>query len=99
MRWQLVITFNLGRPLFPGSSNQDQLLKIFQTLGTPDENVWPGLKDMPDYTANYPIYPRQDLLQIIPKIERQGIDLLEKMLEYDPDRRILAADALNRNIS
>ena len=98
MKW-LQVFLLIGRPIFPGSSNQDQLLKIFQTLGTPDENTWPSLKDMPDYTANYPIYPRLDLLVSIPKIEKVGIDLLEKMLEYDPERRILASDALNRIIN
>ena len=68
-------------------------------LGTPDESIWPTLKDMPDYTANYPIYPRQDLLQLIPKIERQGVDLLERMLEYDPEKRILASEALLRTFN
>ena len=30
-----------GRALFPGKSNDDQLLKIFALLGTPNETVWP----------------------------------------------------------
>ena len=29
-----------GRPLFPGSSESDQLLKIFKTLGTPSIKQW-----------------------------------------------------------
>jgi serine/threonine protein kinase len=28
-------------PLFPGSSELDQLRKITQILGTPEEHVWP----------------------------------------------------------
>lgn len=29
------------RPLFPGNSEVDQLLKITTVLGTPSENDWP----------------------------------------------------------
>ncbi|KAG7866989.1 hypothetical protein KL918_003184 [Ogataea parapolymorpha] len=31
-----------GKPLFPGSSNEDQLLKIFRIMGTPNERTWPA---------------------------------------------------------
>ena len=31
------------RPLFPGDSEIDQLFKIFRQLGTPTEEVWPGV--------------------------------------------------------
>lgn len=30
-----------GRPLFPGKNNEDQLLRIFKLLGTPNEATWP----------------------------------------------------------
>lgn len=34
-------------PLFTGKSDQDQLNKIFRTLGTPNENIWPGYSRLP----------------------------------------------------
>ena len=37
------------RPLFPGDSEIDQLYKIFQMLGTPDEENWPEVSHLPDY--------------------------------------------------
>ena len=48
------------RPIFKGEEakldskknvpfQKDQLLKIFEVLGTPDESDWPGLVDMPEY--------------------------------------------------
>ena len=30
-----------GIPLFPGSSEKDMLVKIFQLLGTPPKSEWP----------------------------------------------------------
>ncbi len=49
-----------GRPLFPGSSEADQLMKIFKTLGTPNKKAWPGLAELPEYkvttaTAHCPL--------------------------------------------
>lgn len=40
---------NAGRPLFPGSDVDDQLKRIFKLLGTPTEDSWPGLTQLPEY--------------------------------------------------
>jgi serine/threonine protein kinase len=40
-----------GRPLFPGNSEQDELVKIFKLLGTPTENDWPEMKYLPQYSV------------------------------------------------
>ena len=34
-------------PLFRGRGEMDQLAKIFNVLGTPNENRWPGISEMP----------------------------------------------------
>ena len=39
----------LRRYLFPGTSEIDQLSKIFALRGTPDEKSWPELLEMPNY--------------------------------------------------
>jgi hypothetical protein len=36
----------LGKPLFPGRSDLEQLPVIFEKLGVPDEKEWPGVKSM-----------------------------------------------------
>ncbi|KAL8754866.1 MAG: hypothetical protein Q9184_004986, partial [Pyrenodesmia sp. 2 TL-2023] len=38
-----------GRPLFPGTTNEDQLQKIFRLMGTPSERSWPGITAFPEY--------------------------------------------------
>ena len=40
---------NSGRPLFPGTSDADQLDSIFRLMGTPDPTGYPGIVDLPDY--------------------------------------------------
>ena len=37
------------RPLFPGINDIDQMFRVFQALGSPTTEVWPGVADLPDY--------------------------------------------------
>ncbi|KAI8370694.1 serine/threonine-protein kinase pef1 [Radiomyces spectabilis] len=84
-----------GRPLFPGTANDDQLQKIFRMLGTPTEQTWPGISQLSEYKPTQTIYPPQHINQVLPMIDPVGIDLLHRMLQYQPHLRISAADALN----
>ncbi|XP_062907963.1 cyclin-dependent kinase 2-like isoform X2 [Mobula hypostoma] len=83
------------KPLFPGDSEIDQLFRIFRTLGTPNESVWPGVTQLPDYKANFPQWNRQDFNKILPNLDIDGRDLLMQMLQYDPNKRISAKIAIS----
>lgn len=83
-----------GRPLFPGTTNEDQLQKIFRLMGTPSERTWPGITQFPEYKTNWPVYATQDLRVILPQIDQVGLQLLGAMLQLRPELRISAADAL-----
>jgi hypothetical protein len=48
-----------GRPLFPGSSEADQLNRIFKLLGTPTPKTWPGMVDLPEYKETFTKFPVQ----------------------------------------
>lgn len=48
-----------------------------RTLGTPDENLWPGVSDLPDYKSSFPKWPVQNLQQVIPSLGQNGADLLQ----------------------
>lgn len=81
-------------PLFPGDSEIDELFKIFRVLGTPTEAIWPGVSQLPDYKPSFPQWPAVSLSKAVPYLDSDGIDLLSKMLVYDPGKRISAKRAL-----
>lgn len=83
-----------GRPLFPGSNNEDQLQKIFRLMGTPDEYTWPNISSQPNYKPDFPVYPPQDLRKIIPQIDNAALDLLMGLLQMMPEKRLTAEQAL-----
>ncbi|CAI5530143.1 unnamed protein product [Closterium sp. Naga37s-1] len=72
------------RPLFPGDSEIDELFKIFRMLGTPNDDNWPGVSQLPDYKTSFPQWTSKDHQSIVPTLEKSGIDLLSKMLCLDP---------------
>lgn len=83
-----------GRPLFPGTTNEDQITRIFRIMGTPTERSWPGITQLPEYKPTFQMYATQDLRNILPAIDPNGIDLLQRMLQVRPELRISAQDAL-----
>ena len=83
-----------GEALVPGDCEVHTLMEIFQLLGTPTEEVWPGVSALADFHMEFPRWAPKDLLDVVPGLGADGVDLLQQLLTYDPARRITAAAAL-----
>eukprot|EP01038_Epipyxis_sp_PR26KG_P005665 gene5665-7822_t len=82
------------RPLFPGDSEIDEIFKIFRILGTPNEEVWPGVTALQDWNDDFPVWPSLNVGKFCPGLGEVGVDLVEQLLSIDPRRRISAIEAL-----
>jgi serine/threonine protein kinase len=82
-------------PLFSGDSEIDQIFKIIQMYGTPTEKMWPGITKLPDYKLTFPQFKGKGLNSYSSNLDENGLDLLSKMIVYDPCKRISAKGALN----
>lgn len=70
---------------------------MFRILGTPTEKDWPGIDTFKNYdTMLVPVHEKRPLKEIFPNLylDEEGIDLLQRMLIYDPSQRITAKSAL-----
>uniref|UniRef100_T1ISK1 Cyclin-dependent kinase 20 n=1 Tax=Strigamia maritima TaxID=126957 RepID=T1ISK1_STRMM len=82
-------------PVFPGENDINQLSVVLQFLGTPTEESWPGMTQLPDY--NKIEFPKQKAVpfeEIFQTACSEAIDLLKKFLVYASNTRIPAEKAL-----
>ncbi|EIM21598.1 Pkinase-domain-containing protein [Wallemia mellicola] len=84
----------LGQPLFPGESGIDQLVEIIKVLGTPTKDQ---IKTMnPNYMEHkFPqIKPHPFTKVFRPRTPQDSIDLITNLLQYTPEQRLTAIDAM-----
>ncbi|CAN6440947.1 unnamed protein product [Victoria cruziana] len=82
-----------NQALFPGDSELQQLLHIFRLLGTPNEEVWPGVTMLKNW-HEFPQWKPNSLSTVVPDLDPAGLDLLSMMLQYEPSKRISAKKAM-----
>lgn len=83
-----------GRALFPGTTEADQLQKIFEIVGTPNPLYWPRVVELPEWRSDFKQYAPQPWEHIMPRQEPVTLDLLANLLQCDPDRRLKGPTAL-----
>ena len=63
--------------------------------GTPTEKTWPGITKLPDFKLTFPQFKGKGLGAYCSTLDDAGLDLLQKMVVYDPCKRISAKSALS----
>ena len=83
----------LQRPLFPGTTELNQLQRIFSVLGTPQSDTWPGVETLPNYIEFMPCN-KVPLHELFPEASPGFITLMESLLVPNPQGRCTAKEAL-----
>ena len=83
------------RPLFPGSSEADQIYKICSVLGSPTHTNWPeGMKLASQMNFRFPQFVPTSLASLIPHASAEAIHIITDLLNYDPNQRPTASQTL-----
>ena len=80
-----------------GKNESDQLKKIFKIRGTPSDTYAPSLKELSEWGVGENVFdpwPEDDIKKYVPNLDSEGVDLLLKFLQIEPDKRISAEEAL-----
>ncbi|XP_063819532.1 cyclin-dependent kinase 7 [Pseudophryne corroboree] len=82
-------------PFLPGDSDLDQLTRIFETLGTPKEEQWPGMSSLPDYVT-FKSFPGTPLHIIFSAAGDDLLELLQGLFTFNPCVRYTTSQALKK---
>uniref|UniRef100_A0A8C7SKG3 Cyclin-dependent kinase 7 n=2 Tax=Salmoninae TaxID=504568 RepID=A0A8C7SKG3_ONCMY len=83
----------LRLPFLAGDSDLDQLSKIFEALGTPTDDTWPGMSSLPDYVS-FKLFPGTPLEHIFSAAGDDLLELLQGLFTFNPSTRLTATQAL-----
>lgn len=78
-------------PLMTGKNEVDQLSKIFELCGVPNEDTWPGFRRLPNARSLRLPRTEQNMGSVLrakfPLLTGNGAKLLASLLELNPDSR------------
>jgi len=94
----------IGKPLFPGDNSIQLLHAITKLLGSPpnhlfSKNIFQGhdtewSKTTSQFISSLPRSNGEALSAILPDVDPLAIDILSKMIVFDPSKRATASEAL-----
>lgn len=83
------------KPLFPGSSEMDEIFKVCQVLGTPSKGDWPeGHQLASQMNFRWPQVAGVGLRAKVPNASSEAMQLMVDMLQWNPKKRPTASQAL-----
>ncbi|KAH0644357.1 hypothetical protein KY284_032241 [Solanum tuberosum] len=83
------------RPLFPGSSEADEIYKICSVIGTPSKSEWAHGHELAGaINYQFPQIPGVNLSVLLPSASEDAINLITSLCSWDPCKRPTAVEVL-----
>jgi serine/threonine protein kinase len=84
-------------PAFPGQSETEMVYLIFNLLGTPNNEIWPGVTELPWWSERTPAFESKFRKTMKKKrVKKPLVEILQEFWIYKPEGRITAREALRR---
>lgn len=85
----------IGQPIFPGESGVDQLVEIIKILGNPSKEAIHSMN--PSYAEfEFPAIKETPWSKVFSsKTPSDAVDFVEKLLKYEPDKRLSPIEAMS----
>ncbi|RAK98567.1 putative cell division protein kinase (Ctk1) [Aspergillus ibericus CBS 121593] len=82
----------------PVGSDLSLIQSIFQTLGTPDEGIWPETQQLPDWgKVEFYKYPAKAWDDTLKGASTKARDLVSQLVRYESSQRLSAEEALKHS--
>ena len=85
-----------GKAIFPGTSTLNQVDKILELLGKPKPIDILSMESScaPNIISSISVKKQKDFKTFFPKASPECLDLLKKLLAFNPSKRLTADEAL-----
>jgi mitogen-activated protein kinase 15 len=86
----------LGTPIFPGTSTFNQLERILKYIPSPNKMDIDSIQSHygPSVIERASSGQKKSLEDLVPNITKESLDLLRRLLQFNPNKRITADEAL-----
>lgn len=85
-----------GRPIFPGTSTLNQLERVMEVTGLPSGEDIDAIQSSLASTMLETLPPphQRPMREIFPKATSEALDLMKKLLLFNPEKRVTVFEAL-----